>query len=146
MKYDTAILFAWNNDTRIHIQSILISAVPILNDVFISGQVEWHFQTSAYLYLAACLWNMMLKLTFHCQLIHIFHSHYMNDRSIISQTPFHIKIGGVTFTKLLLSSLNNIFMIYNTNSFCAFSRDNSIHIRIKPMTPVSFIPVPFTSG
>jgi len=43
----------------------------------------------------------------------------------------HISIEGVTFTKLLVSLLDSIFIQSDINSIVAFSNDTSIHIQIK---------------
>ena len=64
----------------------------------------------------------------------------MNDCSIRSERHNLIKIGGVTFNKLLLTLLNNRFIQYDTNIIIAFSSDISIHIRINWTPPVSIIP------
>ena len=55
-------------------------------------------------------------------------------------------IGGVTFTKLLLNLLNNIFIQYDTNIITPFWSDTGIHIRIKWTPPMRSIPDTFLSG
>jgi len=70
----------------------------------------------------------------------------MNHCSISSQQ--HIRIGTceVTFTKLLLPSLDSIYIIYDTKNLFALSTDTSIHSQIETMTVVSLLKDIFVSG
>jgi len=63
-----------------------------------------------------------------------------------SERYIHISIDGVTFTTLLLSLLDTIFIQSDINSIVAFSNDTSIHIQIKWMAVVEVLNDIFVSG
>lgn len=63
----------------------------------------------------------------------------MNDCSIGSQRHIGIWIGGLTSTKLLVSSVDNIFVQHDTPIMFPFSTDTIIHIRNKQMAGVSVL-------
>jgi hypothetical protein len=63
----------------------------------------------------------------------------MSNCGMSSQKHIHIWIGGVYFTKLVVSLLKSIIFQSETKMICEFSTDTSIHIQIVWM---AVVPVP----
>jgi len=63
-----------------------------------------------------------------------------------SEKYIHISIDRVTFTTLLVSLLDSIFIQSDINGIVAFSNDISIHIQIKWTAVVEILNDIFISG
>jgi len=70
----------------------------------------------------------------------------MNNCSITSQQHIHIRIGGVKFTKLVVSLLESILIQRDIRIILACSSATSIHIEIQSTPGVSIPNVIFGPG
>jgi len=70
----------------------------------------------------------------------------MNDGSISSQRHIRIRRLDVSFTQLLVSSPDSIYIEYNTKILLKVSTDSFVHIRIKESTIVSLLNNLYVSG
>jgi len=70
----------------------------------------------------------------------------MKDSRINSQRHIYNWMGGITFTKLLVSWMGIIIVQYNTTIFCEWSTDSYFHIQIEWTDVVSALNKLFLSG